>query len=109
MEKSEKCKCSATGKRRYDSLGEALNNILAFKHTNRYKNNISKKRTKKRKGKNSLKRAYFCSSCNGYHITSMTVYRKKEEKKVSNLVCKASDYFVRKWKEDSLPFPIKNI
>ena len=107
MERNDKkCKCEATGKRKYYTIGEALNDIIRLKQKNKFKlDNV--KRTKRGKGKSALRRAYFCPNCKCYHITSMAVYKKKDDQKrpISNLVCNESDFFVRKWKENSIPFP----
>lgn len=99
-------KCSATGKRRYPTSGDAKRTIESKLSINRSKN-----RSKKSVGKSTLKRYYRCTHCKGYHLTSwdyksVKTYKKEQEllkQKTKGLIITKEEAL--KWKKDSLPFP----
>lgn len=100
-------KCSATGKSRYPTPGDAKHAIFVIARRNHGKN-----RNKKMTGKGGAKRYYKCSHCNGFHLTS-TNYRtvraymkeriKENEHRSKGLII--SNEEALQWKKDSLPFP----
>ncbi len=104
---TERVKCSATGKRRFATQGEAKSAIVAIHAYN------SGSHRKRHKGKSTLSRVYRCAHCKGYHLTSMEYrshrrYTKdKQSKEFRELVITPEQ--AQEWKKDSLPFPNKDL
>lgn len=102
----EKNKCTATGKRRYSTIGDAKSALVSTKA-----HNARKGGSKKSTGKNNIKRSYYCKHCKGFHLSSkdylsMNKYNengKTEAKKKKGLIVTKKE--VVNWKKDSLPFP----
>ena len=99
-------KCSATGKCRYPTPGDAKKTLIS-----KLSHNKSKNRSKKACGKSTLKRYYRCQHCNGYHLTSsdymskeaFSKVHKEYQKRVKGLIITPQEAL--NWKKDSLPFP----
>jgi len=66
-------KCRATGKLSYPTKMKAKLAILHFKwQALMRKNKVDGTRIKRRMGKVSQRRSYFCEHCQGYHLTKWT-------------------------------------
>ncbi|MBE8719662.1 hypothetical protein [Sphingobacterium pedocola] len=66
-------KCRATGKVSFDTKTEARLTIIKLKWSAIIRRNkIDGSRLKHRAGKIAQSRVYFCSYCNGYHLTKWT-------------------------------------
>lgn len=62
-------KCVATGKVIFSSYLEARLVMYGLKWGYKRHRDVNGKRIKHRQGKPQQKRVYFCSHCNGYHLT----------------------------------------
>lgn len=99
-------KCSATGKSRYPTPGDAKRAILTINRRNRSSN-----RHKKITGKNKIKRYYKCNHCKGFHLTSneykptRALHKEKllNAERSKGLIITSEEAL--QWKKDSLPFP----
>lgn len=99
-------KCSATGKSRYPTPGDAKKTLIS-----KLSHNKSKKRSKKAAGKSTMRRYYRCPHCKGYHLTSseykskgaFAEIHKEYNQKTKGLIITQEEAL--KWKKDSLPFP----
>ena len=105
-------KCTATGKTRFFDLGNANIAIQKLKSKKTAYNDITKKRIKRRSGKASQCRSYYCSHCKGWHLTSNVAKLsiKGIEKRFHDRIGKPSLLILtvnqaKDWKADSLPFP----
>lgn len=104
MEK--RLKCSATGKTRFATIGEAKNKMISYKAHNRSKN-----KSKRGAGKSSLKRTYLCKHCGGYHLTSEDYKSRNNFNEIhKQYVIKSKGLILTKeeaavWKADSITFP----
>lgn len=105
-------KCSATGKTRYSTPGEAKEAIVRIKSKNKIFDYSTKRRIKRRLGKPDQCRHYYCKHCHGFHLTSMDAAPKKKTieknfkyrvKKTQGLIKSADE--AADWKADGLPFP----
>lgn len=109
MYNRERTKCSATGKTRFLTMGDAKAAITSFKSMPRFYQDG--KRVNRRMGKVRQSRYYWCVYCNSYHLTSR---HKKTldgyKKEVKPILDKRNAFVVDAqtaidWKKDSLPFP----
>jgi hypothetical protein len=71
-------KCAASGKTWFRTAAEARASIINIKGVFRYLRERHKARH--RWGKPSQKRSYYCSHCQGYHLTSWNFSSAKTEK-----------------------------
>lgn len=109
MEK--KIKCPATGKTRFNSSGDAKQQMEKIKssQSTSFVDWVTGKRKNKSRGKVRQSRAYYCKFCHGWHLTSkeyVNPKKFKEDRKTKNynqLVVTPEK--VKDWKKDSLPFP----
>lgn len=113
MEK--KPKCSATGKTRYDTPGEAKEAMLRLKGTTRIYDYNTGKRFNRRSGKIAQCRYYRCQHCIGYHLTKQEArMSSRERNKMIKQKIRDTEGLVKnpdeaeKWKADGLPFPEDN-
>jgi hypothetical protein len=105
-------KCSATGKTRFSTGGEAKIALQKLKAKLSAYNNITQKRIKRRSGKPAQCRFYRCPLCKGYHLTSSdaALNTKSIEKRFFDRI-KPSEGLIltneqaKDWKADGLPFP----
>lgn len=67
--KERRWKCRATGKVGFSTLIEAQWVVLHFKLKSRVMSKTDGRRIKHRMGKGASKRAYYCTFCEGYHLT----------------------------------------
>lgn len=101
---TERVKCTATGKRKFATIGDAKSAIVAI-----HSYNSGAKNRKRHKGKSGLSRVYHCVHCRGYHLTSMEYKSHKRytkdrySKEFQELVITPEQAAV--WKADSIPFP----
>lgn len=105
-------KCSATGKTRFPTPGDAKKAILHLKHKNKLYDNVSSKRYKHRRGKAVQCRFYVCKFCKGYHLTSQeAVLTQNRIERIYKQRVRTTEGLVKtpeeaeQWKADGLPFP----
>lgn len=105
-------KCSATGKTRFATPGNAKQAMHKLKAKINSYDNVTKKRIKRRSGKPAQCRYYRCSHCKGYHLTSSdaALNHKTIEKRFSEKTKNGGEFILTKeqakdWKVNSLPFP----
>lgn len=105
-------KCSATGKTRYHSPGEAKKALYKLKAKLTAYDNVTQKRIKRRSGKPAQCRFYRCPLCKGYHLTSSdaALNNKSLEKRFFDKIKSHGGMILtseqaKDWKADSLPFP----
>lgn len=105
-------KCMATGKTRYPTGGDAKNAMQKIKAKKTVYNSITLKRIKRRNGKASQCRFYYCSHCKGYHLTSSEaalttkgIEKRFYDKIKSHPVLILTEDQAKDWKADGLPFP----
>lgn len=68
--------CPATGKRKFESIGDAKA-VLNRPDIPKYSNG---KRVKRRMSKRKETRAYHCDDCGCFHLTSKAHYKKSKKK-----------------------------
>lgn len=78
-EYKKRCTCNATGKTIYPTKGEANFAMNRFKNIGKHYD-ITGKRVKRRVKKAEQKRAYYCTHCQGYHLTKWETYKKEQYK-----------------------------
>jgi hypothetical protein len=105
-------KCTATGKTRYPTSGDAKTAIQKLKAKKTAYNNVTQKRVKRRTGKIEQCRFYYCPHCKGWHLTSKEakLTNKGIEKRFYDRISKKPNLILTKdqaddWKADGLPFP----
>ena len=108
----EKVKCKQTRKTRYATPGEAKVALDNLRATKRHYNYFTGKRVNRRMGKVKQCRYYYCTHCNGYHMTSAEapIKQKTREKQFSRRLQDTANLVLNQneaddWKKDSLPFP----
>lgn len=101
MSRKEKLKCKISGKSIFETHSQAKEVMIAFKNRQRLK--INGKRIKHRQGKAEVKRVYFCSFCDGYHITKESHYRENYAEENMQMTKENEEKFHRSrnghWKE----------
>lgn len=106
-------KCTATGKTRYPTPGDAKTAMQKLKAKKTTYNSITKKRMKRRAGKPDQCRYYRCPHCKGFHLTSSeaALTNKSIEKRFYDKIKSQPDTLIltakqaENWKANSLPFP----
>jgi hypothetical protein len=105
-------KCSASGKTRYPTSGDAKTAIQKLKAKKTAYNSITQKRIKRRNGKAEQCRSYYCPHCKGWHMTSneAKLNNKGIEKRFYDRISKQPNLILTQnqaddWKADGLPFP----
>lgn len=105
-------KCTATGKTRYPTSGDAKNAMQKLKAKKTVYNSITLKRIKRRNGKISQCRFYRCPLCKGYHLTSNEaalnakgIEKRFNDKIKSHPVLILTEEQAEEWKANGLPFP----
>jgi len=105
-------KCSATGKTRYPTGGEAKTALQKLKAKLTAYDHVTQKRIKRRSGKPAQCRFYRCPFCKGYHLTSSeaALNTKSIEKRFFDRIKPSEGLVLTKeqakdWKADGLPFP----
>lgn len=83
MSEKYKYKCKISGKRIFESHGEAKEMMISFNNRNRRK--YQGKRIKHRQLKPVAKRVYLCPFCSGYHITKAVYYREDSAKNAKKM------------------------
>jgi len=110
MEQTSKCR--ATGKTRYYDLGAAKQALLNIKTCTRFFDHIQGKRQNRRAGKPAQCRIYYCSHCQGWHLTSLVKKSlRKDIKQLKQLTANLlyDEQQAAEWKKDGVPFPeLKN-
>lgn len=69
-------RCEITDKKMFASIGEAKGVLLKPGNAPHYDG----KRVKRRMKKRNEKRAYFCTHCRHWHLTSKEFYKKEKQK-----------------------------
>lgn len=105
-------KCTASGKTRYPTPGDAKEAMLKIKAKKTAYDSTTLKRIKRRNGKQGQCRYYYCKFCHGYHLTSKpTAISHNTFKKIFKERVRNTEGLVRTteesdaWKADGLPFP----
>jgi len=105
-------KCSATGKTRYPTSGDAKKALHKLKAKQSSYDNVTQKRIKRRSGKPAQCRFYRCPLCKGYHLTSSeaALNNKSLEKRFFDKIKPHQGFILtseeaKDWKADGLPFP----
>jgi hypothetical protein len=105
-------KCSATGKTRYATPGDAKKALYKLKSKISSYDNVTQKRIKRRSGKPAQCRFYRCPLCKGYHLTSSNaaLNNKSIQKRFFDKIKPQEGLILtseqaKNWKADSLPFP----
>ena len=67
--------CSTSGKKRFATVGDAKSVLTKPAIPPR----VDGRRVKRRMNKRKETRSYYCSDCNGYHLTSKDFYKEKRK------------------------------
>lgn len=107
-------KCTATGKTRYATPGDAKQAIQRIKYKKNVYESTTLKRMKRRSGKPDQCRHYYCKECHGHHLTSSpaAITQITIEKQFKQRIKSTEGLVLTKeqaagWKANGLPFPNK--
>jgi hypothetical protein len=105
-------KCSASGKTRYQTPGDARQAILRIKYKKNAYESTTLKRIKRRSGKPDQCRHYYCKLCKGYHLTSsvnavsqLTIEKQHQQRVKSTEGLVLTKEQAEAWKANGLSFP----
>jgi len=101
MTGNEKQKCKISGKRIFETYGDAKEMMISFKNRVKYKKDG--KRIKHRQGKPEARRVYLCPHCDGYHITKEAHFREYQAENTKQITIEKEAQFHKMmnglWKE----------